>query len=842
MSWWFRAVPLLVIGLLLPLALSPVEAEAAWNPAGEVGQATYEIIPSQGKVHVTLTYNLTNLDEETRSPPAYYYSWSTYLPTEATNVRIDDSYWPLRITTTTPGESWTRYRYEFNVELSYGISYSYTIEFDIPISKNTVSFIARGYTNTATVKILFPRAYYDEVTLSKEGYSASTTGTHTVYTYDVPQDGDWFNTKVTALRTTVYQSISGTAELKEKAPRITVSFWEGEGGKAEHIISLYRAALPLMENLWDIPFPPSYPIIVREGTYQDTKGFEGTNGGSRGITIVASHMEVDTTLIHELAHYWARRPPMAERWLWEGYAELYTYLTLRALGDYQTAQDQVNGRAVDYQSSKAECDFPLSEWAEGIPVDSCAITLGYSKSSVFLLDLYERFGLSNFKDVNGMMFSWEPDVDWFDYLYILETATGQELGRAFVGWVVPQSFGIAFQQWQSAERAYWAAWGKVAESKGALGVQKVEDQLKSAKTSIKGGDFAGGFARVNGTLQLYDQWQGAYRAYQEAEVAIESTTDTLGVTSVRESLLQTESSLRRGDYAAASSNAQRTVFLFKAWQAALGAFRDAEATIGQPSDTLGFQTVQDELDEAKLLLTGGEFSQVATRTDAALSLFKGWQQAVKAFRDAEATIGQPSDTLGFQNVQEGLDEAKSLLTGGEFSQVGAQAESTLSLFKGWQQAVKAFRDAEATIGQPSDTLGFQTVQDGLDKAQSLLTGGEFTETVDQVNFTLSMFNQWQEAISALREAEASVAQAKTEGRTWNLSSAETTLVEARNLLLASELERSLVQSQAAKEMAVRAVTPLRAVAPYVGLALAVLGALLGGIMFLKRARRRPVAC
>ena len=119
-------------------------------------------------------------------------------------------------------------------------------------------------------------------------------------------------------------------------------------------------------------------------------------------------MDSDDVLIHELAHYWATREPWKEPWMREGYAELYAYLTLVKLGEESTAEREImEYRTSFYEENKDRFELVLSLWnipgvltEENRPLTS----FGYSKSFVFVFDLYSRLGTALLQEANHVAY------------------------------------------------------------------------------------------------------------------------------------------------------------------------------------------------------------------------------------------------------------------------------------------------------------------------------------------------------------------------------------------------------------------------------------------------------
>ena len=71
-------------------------------------------------------------------------------------------------------------------------------------------------------------------------------------------------------------------QLTNKTVKVTVLTFSGKDDLANHILDLFTRALPLLEDIIGVPFPPEYPITVQEFIRQDLGGVSGRNRGENG--------------------------------------------------------------------------------------------------------------------------------------------------------------------------------------------------------------------------------------------------------------------------------------------------------------------------------------------------------------------------------------------------------------------------------------------------------------------------------------------------------------------------------------------------------------------------------
>ncbi len=137
---------------------------------------------------------------------------------------------------------------------------------------------------------------------------------------------------------------------------------------AEQMLDLAARALPVLDSLTDVRL---------DGSHQRTFFLENTQKlmelgadgfiDSRNDAITLHPRSLESTLIHELAHYWADRQRFPERWMVEAYAE---YLTSLAAGEM----------GVPFASlpPNGACEgLPLQSWQPGSgPAEVCAYAIG----------------------------------------------------------------------------------------------------------------------------------------------------------------------------------------------------------------------------------------------------------------------------------------------------------------------------------------------------------------------------------------------------------------------------------------------------------------------------------
>ena len=248
------------------------------------------------------------------------------------------------------------YTFEFNKNIWYEKSYTFTVEYDIAIHKNTAVFHISENGDNTKVTVSIPDGY--DVSIDRNDYTKTQLSDVNTYRFDKGLNWDKL-CFVDAVHSTEMQVVKDTIHLKEKDVEIKIEFWDGEDEWANEMMRTAIESLPVLEDVSGLSYPTEYDITIKQATLADTLGYGGANNDVAGIILL--HTENYETLIHELAHYWTRECNFEAIWMDEGYANLYTYLVLD-----QTHPDDAAARKElyfeQYETMKSTHDISLSDW------------------------------------------------------------------------------------------------------------------------------------------------------------------------------------------------------------------------------------------------------------------------------------------------------------------------------------------------------------------------------------------------------------------------------------------------------------------------------------------------
>ncbi len=235
---------------------------------------------------------------------------------------------------------------------------------------------------------------------------------------------------------------------------------------AEQMLNLAERALPRLDDVTDVRLDGSHR---RTFFMQDTRTLMvyGADGfiDSRTNAITLHQGSLESTVIHELAHYWADRQRFPERWMVEAYAEYLTSLVAPELGvPFVPAE------------SNYACDgLPLQSWRPNSgPAAVCAYAIGLQ----VLRDLAAEAGAETLQRVIGELSRQPGGVRSEALLTYLERESGANLSPLMRGRVFgPELDARLEERARLRDRLIWAV--GVAATSGVAMPPVVAEQLNA---------------------------------------------------------------------------------------------------------------------------------------------------------------------------------------------------------------------------------------------------------------------------------------------------------------------------------------------------------------------------
>jgi hypothetical protein len=331
---------------------------------------------------------------------------------------------------------------EFANRLFYEDSYAFSVQYDLPPVREQSVLVTPAYISLpivasgdeAKVTVIGPDPNAWETILeardcTRDGFTFTCSGSENAYivaTAESSQPGS-------------VASLPIQADLQGEAVNVELVYFEGEEATANHLRELIPASLAALQDLFAFQYSGPSDIRVAQGGRQAILGYEGlTDCTADSCGIVVSPVADDVTVIHELAHLWTSI--YSERWLAEGFAELYAEETASLLppGLITNPRQPRVSPAVDLR---------LDEWGDVISVIEAAEeqiaveSAGYAISLRFLETLRLEVGNSVLRDVNVAIAESAKPADSRVYMDLVEDISGRSVDRLFRDWVFAEDDG-----------------------------------------------------------------------------------------------------------------------------------------------------------------------------------------------------------------------------------------------------------------------------------------------------------------------------------------------------------------------------------------------------------------
>lgn len=545
---------LLALAMLAPgEASAPAQAEQ--QPLQITTDITYEIHPEAGPVHVTWQVNLLNNDPRTVNRPAgtisFYDSLTLPLLRGATDiVARSEENTELTVTLDPSGQGpLVTAKVSFDRRLFYRDSYAFSLEYDLPAAREDSLLVTPYYVFLPAVA-LGDRALVSITTPSDPAWEVA------LEPVDCPQEANTFTCQgspslyLAALaevsRPDATTNVPLEIQLQETEVSLTLTYFQGEEGWAQHLLALLPQALPVMEEVYGFPYPGPSTVTLAERGRQVILGYEGvTSCGANSCEIAISPVADDLTVLHELAHLWS--DIYRRRWLSEGFAEFVALRTAQRLGPGLV-------QAEPPRRDPFALDLRLDEWGEvtflitATEEERAREDAGYARSLYFMELLERTVGLDALRQANATLHQSQEGVDSRRFMDALEEASGQNLDELFLTWVFPDSFAPVIQQRREArDRLAKLAARAEAEGLSTTPIEEIRQQVEDWRFD----QALAALDRAEGSLQTYLQIkerlsalrQGAEAAGLEFPRTLQESLEEWDFSSVSLSLDDAEAAL-----------------------------------------------------------------------------------------------------------------------------------------------------------------------------------------------------------------------------------------------------------------------------------------------------------
>jgi hypothetical protein len=183
---------------------------------------------------------------------------------------------------------------------------------------------------------------------------------------------------------------------------------------AEQMFNLVERALPILNDLTDVRLDGSHIRTIYLDTSERLYSRDVDGYINQFDQITLHPLSLDSTVIHELAHYWSDRERFREPWMVEAYAEYLTSLAAVQLGIVYTAP----------RSIPACNNLALQAWQ---PQPRETAVCAYSVGPQVLHALAAEVGAANLRQAIGLLSRQPGGVDSWQLLSELERGSLKNL-------------------------------------------------------------------------------------------------------------------------------------------------------------------------------------------------------------------------------------------------------------------------------------------------------------------------------------------------------------------------------------------------------------------------------
>jgi len=442
---------LLLAALLVP-ALAPAPVAAATPGLTLVGATTYDVLPKDGKVAVSVRLTATNRMADTKTRRFFFRTgYLTVLP-HVSGLKIAGGGGKPKVSVSSKTATYTILKIDLGANLASGKSTTLSLAFDLKdpggapdrpmrISPSLVSFAAWAFatpeTPGASVRLRFPDGYHVTTGRAKLKGPESDDAGHSSWSSGAIAKPIDFVADVFADRPAEYVSTQRVIKLSGNQATITLRAWPDDPAWRDRIGALIERALPVLQDEIGLPWPVGGTLAVQEALVRGTGGYAAVYAPEEQRIEIA-YAAPDGVVLHELAHAWINGGLVADRWAAEGFAAYYAERAADRLGIKPAPPPAPPTGPQDPVAAA----FPLNQWGSSDTEDAASEAYGYATSLELARQIAERAGpdgmsrvwrmaaahLGAYRADPGTDESVASSPDWRGLLDVLE----QQTGRSYV--------------------------------------------------------------------------------------------------------------------------------------------------------------------------------------------------------------------------------------------------------------------------------------------------------------------------------------------------------------------------------------------------------------------------
>ena len=604
-----RPLMLAAFALVLSVLMGPAGASAEEDLVHVSSRVTYNAHPDQGPVRVSWDLSFKNNDPATSEPGSegtvfFYENVTVPVLRGASGISaVSSSGAALDVALEEVGSGPTMSaRVTFDARVFFGETYDLHLGYELTNVRVPSLLVTPTYVylpviaggDESTVTVSHPSG--DGWSVSLEAGECAQDGTTFACS---GEDSGFLAAVLEVSRPDAIATLAFELPLREKTINVSLSYFIGEEGTAQHLRELAVAGLPIIEEQYGFAYPGERSITISQGGRQAVLGFEGltTCGLTGECQVHVSPAADDVTFLHELTHLWSAI--YAERWLSEGFAQIIAEETADALPG-GLVQNRPGER------EPATVDLRLDEWGGVSSLigaeesERQKESAGYDLSLRFLYQLRFEVGSDALKRTNATIATGDP-ADSQRYLDVLEETSGKHLDGLFAEWVFPDTFKATLD----ARRQVRDRLEELKRRTAGAGLS--EDIPNAIRKSIEAWQFEAALAGLDNA----DRKLGEYEVLRRALDVLKQRSERAGL----ELPSTIADEVQRWEFPSAR-------LMFADAAQALEAYVAAEARLGDPRSVwerfglLG-KNPEDDLQRAAVVFADGDFESAKDHADSA---------------------------------------------------------------------------------------------------------------------------------------------------------------------------------------------------------------------------------
>lgn len=453
---------------LILLALAP--AGIAWDnrvAAADRGlvvlmQTRYDAAPDQRLVRVTIDALGTSYTPNSDQGLAYYSGFTFEIPADAEAVIASSGGKPLSTRLGAVKDTFREIEVTFSRNVFYQASYAFRVAFrlsdkggapdrDVRVDANIVAFPILAYGSPGEagsgVRVVLPAGFRPSVQGSAMVGGTGAAGEVVLTAADLG-DPFTFYAYLAADRPGTFGERLLQTTIGGRPASLRVRSWEDDPEWGTRMSDLLTRGLPVLQALIGLPYGVTGTLVVEEAAPTRLGDYAGTYTQATARILVRYDANA-TIALHEAAHVWFNETLVDQRWINEGFAELYGVRAATAIGE--------QGDSFSLTDDLLKNRIPLNDWgapgSDDPDTEFFAYAASYQVAGLILARTNQEGLRTVWKGVADRELSYQPanvtgdpetGVDpnlasWQQLLDLVDERTGTSVDDLWTEWVIDAS-------------------------------------------------------------------------------------------------------------------------------------------------------------------------------------------------------------------------------------------------------------------------------------------------------------------------------------------------------------------------------------------------------------------